>query len=140
MSMPPTLEATTYRAMYAFGNHLSVSSGEKHLTTRDNGIASMFEQECVSGPNDQRPILVKLEYENWIEKILELNYGVFNTIIFFYNWAKANYIGSSAIVKRDKHGFTLVNYNSLIPISYQSFAFPIHVKQMLFYADPKEKG
>jgi len=38
MSMPPTLEATTNCAMYAFGNHLRVSSGEEHLTTRDSGI------------------------------------------------------------------------------------------------------
>jgi len=58
------LEATTYRAMYAFGNHLHVSRGEEHLTTRDNGIVIMFEQECVSRPNDQRPILAKLEYVN----------------------------------------------------------------------------
>jgi len=38
--MPSTLEATTYCAMYAFGNHLRVSSGEEHLTTRDSGIDS----------------------------------------------------------------------------------------------------
>jgi len=84
MSMPPTLEATTYHAMYVFGNHLHVSSGEKHFTTRNNGIVIMFKQECVSGPNDQ-PILVKLEYVGWIEEILELNYGVLNTTLFFYN-------------------------------------------------------
>jgi hypothetical protein len=47
MSMSPTLEATTYHAMYVFGNHLRVSSGEKHFTTRDNGIVATFEQECV---------------------------------------------------------------------------------------------
>jgi hypothetical protein len=52
MSMLPTLEATIYHAMYVFGNHLCVSNGEKHFTTRDNGIAAMFEQKCVSGPND----------------------------------------------------------------------------------------
>jgi hypothetical protein len=40
MSMPPTLEATTYHAMYVFENHLRVSSGEKHLATRDSGIDS----------------------------------------------------------------------------------------------------
>jgi hypothetical protein len=50
--------------MYAFGNHLHVSRGEEHLTTRDNGIVIMFEQECVSRPNDQRLILAKLEYVN----------------------------------------------------------------------------
>ncbi len=62
MSMPPTLEATTYRAMCAFGNHLCVSSGDEHLTTRDSGIDVTFEQKCVLGPNDQWPILAKLEY------------------------------------------------------------------------------
>jgi hypothetical protein len=34
------------------------------LTTRDNGIAIMFEQECVLGWNDQHLILAKLEYVN----------------------------------------------------------------------------
>jgi hypothetical protein len=62
MSMSPTLEATTYCVMYVFGNHLRVSNGEEHLTTRDSGIATTFEQECVSGPNDQWPILAMLEY------------------------------------------------------------------------------
>ncbi len=40
MSMPPTLEATTYCAMYVFKNHLHVSSDEEHLITRDSGIDS----------------------------------------------------------------------------------------------------
>jgi hypothetical protein len=64
ISMPPTLEATTYRAMYAFGNHLRVANDEEHLATRDNDIATMFEPKCVLGLNDQRPILAKLEYVN----------------------------------------------------------------------------
>ncbi len=140
MSMLPTLEATTCCAMYAFGNHLCVSSGEEHLMTRDNAIAAMFQQECVSRPNDQRPILVKLEYVGWTKKILELNYGVLNTIVFFCNWVNANYTWSSATVKRYKYGFTLGNFNSLIPISYQFFTFPIHVKQVFFSIDPKEKA
>jgi hypothetical protein len=39
MSMLPTLEATTYRAMYAFGNHLCVSSGENILS---QGIVALL--------------------------------------------------------------------------------------------------
>lgn len=126
--MPPTLEATSYCAMYVFRNHLRVSSGEEHLTTSDNGIVVTFEQECVSGRNDQRPILAKLKYVGWVEKILKFNYGVFNTIVLFCNWVKTNYIGSSTTIKRDEYGFTLENFNSLILISDQSFAFPIHVE------------
>jgi len=75
--MLPTLKATTFRAMYAFGNHLCVSSGEEHLITRDSSIVAMFEQECVLGSNYQRPILIKLEYVGWIEERLELHYRVF---------------------------------------------------------------
>jgi hypothetical protein len=140
MSMPPILEAKIYHAMYVFGNHLHVSNGEKHFTTRDSGIVVTFEQECVLGPNDQQFILAKLEYVGWIEEILELNYGVLNSIIFFYNWMKASYTRSNAIIKRNEHSFTLVNLNSLTPISNQSFAFPIHVEQVVFLANPKEKG
>jgi hypothetical protein len=138
MSMPPTLEAKTYRAMYAFGNHLCVSSGEKHLITRNSSIVAMFEQECVLRPNYQQPILVKLEYVGWIEEILELHYGVFNIIVFFCNWVKANFTWNSATIKRNKYSFTFDNFNSLIPIFDQSFAFPIHVR-VFFYANPKEK-
>jgi hypothetical protein len=85
------------------------------------------------GPNEQQPVVAKLEYVGRIEEILELNYGVLNTIVFFCNWVKANYIGSNATIKRDEYGFTFVNFNSLIPISNQSFAFPIHVEQVFFF-------
>jgi hypothetical protein len=40
--MPSTLEATTYQTMYAFANHLRVSSGEDHLTTSYYGIVATF--------------------------------------------------------------------------------------------------
>jgi hypothetical protein len=104
-----------------------------------SGTTITFKQECVSRPNDQRPILAKLEYVEWIEEILKLNYGVFNTIMDFCNGVKANYIGSNATIKRDEYHFTLVNFNSLTPIFDYSFAFPIHVEQMFFFVNPKEK-
>jgi len=107
------------------------------LTTKDSGIVATFEQECAARPNDQRLILAKLECVSWIEEILELNYGVLNIIMFLYNWVKVNYTRNNATIKIDEYNFTLVNFNSLIPIS---FAFPIHVEQVFFSIDPKEKG
>jgi hypothetical protein len=53
---------------------------------------------------------------------------------------KANYTRSNATIKRNEYNFTLVNFNSLIPICDQSFVFPIHVEQVFFFIDPKEKG
>jgi len=69
MSMPLTLEAMSYRSMYAYGNHIYVSNAKKQLKTNDCGVATTFEQECISGQNDQRPILPKLEYICQVEKI-----------------------------------------------------------------------
>lgn len=102
--------------------------------------ATTFEQECVLGPNDQRPILAKLKYVGWVEEILELKYGVLNVVVLLCDRVKTNYIGSSATMKRDEYGFTFINFASLIPISDQSFAFPLHVNQVFFSNDPKERG
>lgn len=77
----------------------------------------------------------------WVEEILELNYKVLKTVVLLYSWVKANYNGSSAIIKHGEYGFTLVNFSSsLIPISNASFAFPFHVKQVFFALNPKERG
>jgi hypothetical protein len=118
--------------MYAFGNHIHVVSVEEHLTTNDSGVNATFEHVCVSGPNDQRSVVANLKYVGWVKEILELNYGVLNTMVLLCNWVKANYNENNAIVKRNEYGFTLVNFGSLIPISNWSFAFPLHVEQFFF--------
>jgi hypothetical protein len=76
--------------------------------------------------------MASFEYVGWIEEILELDYGRFQTIVLLCNWLVANYEGSSAIVKRDEYGFTLINFECLIPLFAQSFAFPMHVEQVFF--------
>jgi hypothetical protein len=69
-----------------------------------------------------------LEYVGWIEEILELDFGGFQTVILFYNWVVANYEGSNAMVKHYEYGFILVNFEHLIPLLAQSFAFPMHIQ------------
>ncbi len=88
MSMPPTLETKSYQIMWAFGNHIRVSSVGKHLTTCDNGVATNCEEECVSRPNDKNLVLAKLEYMGWVEKISKQNYGII--VVLFCNWVKVN--------------------------------------------------
>jgi hypothetical protein len=57
--------------MWAFSNHIQVSSVEKHLTIHDNGVTTIFEQECVPRPNDHKPMVTKWEYVGWVENILK---------------------------------------------------------------------
>jgi hypothetical protein len=102
--------------MYDFKNHLWVWSAEEHLSTSGNGIIATFVFKFVLGPNGSRPIVAKLEYVSWIEKIFELNFEALNIVVFFFNWVKANYIKNSATIKRDEYIFTFLNLNSLISI------------------------
>jgi len=83
VSMPPTLEAKSYQALWVFGNHIRVSSVEKHLTTHDTGVTTIFEHECMSGPNYHRLVVAKLECVGWFEDILELNYRVLSLVLLY---------------------------------------------------------
>ena len=67
--------------------------------------------------------MVQVEYVGWVEEILELDYGQFQVIVFLCNWVKAISQGPGATMKRDEYGFTLVNFNRLIPILAQTFVF-----------------
>ncbi len=68
LSIPPTLEAKSHQAMWAFGNHIHVSSAKEHLTTHDSRVVTIFEQECVSRPNDQKLVIAKLEYVDGLKR------------------------------------------------------------------------
>ena len=57
--------------MYTYGNHICVSSVKEHLRTSDYGVMVTFEQKCIYGWNDQRPILAKLESTCKVEKFIE---------------------------------------------------------------------
>jgi hypothetical protein len=44
-------------------------------------------------------------------------------------------LGSNPTLRWDEYGFTLVNFEHLIPPMAQSFAFPMHVEQVFFALD-----
>jgi hypothetical protein len=52
VKIPPSNVATSYRFMYAFGNHLQMASAKVHLTIIDFGITTTFEQEFRSSSSD----------------------------------------------------------------------------------------
>ncbi len=132
--------ATCYWSMYAFGNNLRVESVEHHLAIANLGVVATFEHECCSHSNDQNPIMALIENVGWIEEILELDYWRFQTIVLLCNWMVANYKGSTTIVRRDEYGFTLMNFECLIPFLAHSFVFPMHFEQAFFSKVARSRG
>jgi len=82
------------------------------------------------------------KYWNWILVDSKLLYcfaiGWWPTTKVQMQWQKAMNMGSNAMVKHNEYGFTLVNFEHLIPLSTQLFAFPMHVQQVFFVDDTKD--
>lgn len=133
---PPSLLATKYRSMWAFGNHFCVTSVEREMKTSDSWVVARFSHPCQSGPGNQNPVVAELEYVGTVEEIVELKYGGLSLVVFICAWVRANYHGQNATVKKDKWCFTLATFKSIVPFGRESFAFPMHCEQV-FYVDAR---
>jgi len=114
------------------GNHLRVTSAEEQLKTSDSGVAALFRRPWRSGLRDRNVVVADIEYVGELHEIVELNYRGLCVLVLFCKWVKANYARNGATVKKDKWGFTLANFNRIVPFGPESFAFPMHVDRSRF--------
>lgn len=128
LSRPPSLIATAYRSMKAYGMHLRCRSVEASRTSMDSGVHAIFTDDA--GEETE-------EYVGWVEEILELEYRSTCVVVLLCSWVKGKMGGASPTMKRDQHGFLSMNFsaNCLLPLGPHSFAFPIHTHQVFFMAD-----
>ena len=132
----PLPVATTYKAMYAFGNHYRVLSAERSLKTTDSRVATRFKQVCRSGIRDANQVNADVEYVGYIEEILELNYRHHCLVVLVCDFVKANYVGENATIKKDKWSFMLVNYGKRYrSVSRESLPF---LSTMNKYSIPRQ--
>jgi hypothetical protein len=124
--------------MYTYGNHIHLKSVKTNLVIVHFRIVPTFITMCKSNGQVNNPIKVELEYIEWFEEILELDYGATCVIVLFCNWVKANYKMVRTTMKQYEYGFTLMNFTQILPFSKDFFAFPIHLEQVFFFDDPCE--
>jgi hypothetical protein len=137
LSKPPCTEATAYKSMYAFGYHFRVATAEVSFKTVDSGVAAKFEHPWRSGICDRNPMVAPVEYVGYLKEILEVNYRTLCVTVLVCRWTKANYRGPHATIRKDKWGFTLANFDSMLPLSPEAFALPAHITQVI-YCDARE--
>jgi hypothetical protein len=140
-SRPPSLQAQRFKSMYAYGYHYRVRSAEESITkTCDSGVVAFFRRPCRGGSRFNTVVEENVEYIGQILEIVELNYGRHCTVILVCDWVKANYRGRNVTVKKDEWGFTVANFNTMVPYGYESFAFPVHCDQVFFSDEEGEPG
>jgi hypothetical protein len=126
------LTATSYRSLYAFGNHYRIASVEEGLTTCDSGVACAYQWLCKIRLSDPNPVMANMEYVGEIEGILELNYCRHCIVVLVCNHVKANYQGENTIIRKDKWGFSLADFEQKLGCCKESFTFSKHCKQVFF--------
>ena len=110
------------------------------LITVDSGVVATFFQHCRSSVHANSLKAANLEYVGWVEELLAVDYGRYDLVVLYCNWVMANTVGHNAIMKRDDYGFSLVNFDRLVSLSAESFAFPLHIEHIFFADDLNNHG
>lgn len=116
----------------------------KHLdgVTQNSGVVLSAKTSSYSKSSDTNPILGDVTYYSRVIDIIELNYsGQFSVVLFKCEWVD---VVSGKGVKKDKYGYTLVNFSHLIhtgeKVEHEPFIFPNQADQVYYVDDPKNPG
>lgn len=134
LNSPPSEVANVCRSMYAFGSHLRVASVECYLSCSDSRMAIIFEQKCHSHSNDWNMVVASQVYVGWIEKILKLDCGWFQTIkyLFVIKWWQ--------IMRVLQQQWNMMNMGSPLWTLNVWSQFQLHASQVFFAYEVWSRG
>jgi len=110
--------------------------------TQNSGVVLTTKTSSYVSASDARPVLGDVTYYGRIIDIIELNYsGNFSVVLFKCEWID---VISKSRIKKDKYGYTLVNFSHLIhtgeKIGHEPFIFPNQADQVFYVEDKLNPG
>ncbi|XP_061347422.1 uncharacterized protein LOC133292947 [Gastrolobium bilobum] len=138
----PFYQARRFNAYNVNGTKYRTLEREKNLKTQNSGVYGTFDTRSYSSSKDGQMICGGVPYYGKLIDIIEINYnGLFTVALFKCQWADTT---TQRGLKKDKLGFTQVNFSKLIHTGEKEDDEP-YIKaseaQMVFYVDDeKETG
>jgi hypothetical protein len=131
----PYTVATRYRAMYVHGMHLRMRPAKLSKTTCDSRVACAVWRRSRSSEAREAGQVEGMEYVDWIEEILKLDYRSHCCIVLFCSWIPAKLVASNTKMVQDKYGFAVGDFKRTMSPGPDSFAFPMQFWQVYFSDD-----
>lgn len=123
LSQLPSVNAESYKQMWAYGNHYRIHEENMELgfMTQDYGIA------CVFGAEDGQS--AGLSMVGVLKDIIIVRYLARRRVVMRGSWIR-NTGGNRSSTKVDDYGFTMVRYNDRIAALHEPYVLPATVRQV----------
>lgn len=123
LSEMPSVNAESYKHMWAYGNHYRVEEEglQAGYVTQDYGIACAFGAEDGQGAS--------MSMIGVLKDIIVVRYSARRRVVMKGSWIRNN-VGERLSTRVDEYGFTIVRFNDRIAGHQEPYVLPATVRQV----------
>ncbi|XP_050387117.1 uncharacterized protein LOC126803351 [Argentina anserina] len=137
LAKDPSQWCKTYTKYVVNGYRFRINRVDRKKSTQNSGVFVNANVNSYTSVHDRNPRDGLQDYYGKLVNVIELQYDDGRKIVLFdCDWVQSG--GNSAGLKTDQYGFTLVNFNKLLPPG-DTLILASQAEQVIYVQDPIDK-